>query len=52
MMSDGTPFEVLLQQAADLKTAQMKEQTKWFDRQPLWMQHSLFLSQVYENIIY
>ena len=39
---DGTPFEIVLQQAAKLKTDQLSIYRRKYDSFPLWYQHSLF----------
>lgn len=40
------PLEVLLRQAADLKTAQLKEARSIFDQYDIWLQNSLFADKV------
>ena len=39
---DDTPFDVVMQQAAKLKTEQLAVYRRKYDTFPLWYQHSLF----------
>lgn len=42
----GTPFNVLLEQAASLKTAQLASSRTKYDSFDIWYQHSLYSRQV------
>ena len=45
-MSGDVPFNVMMQQAAALKTSQMAVDRKKFDSWDEWYRHSLFARQV------
>lgn len=40
------PLNVLLQQAADLKTEQLKSARRRYDQYDIWLQNSLFAEMV------
>jgi hypothetical protein len=40
------PFEVMLQQAADMKTEYLKADKKKFDSYPSWLQSTIFANKV------
>ena len=42
ILVDGVPFNVLMQQASDLKTAQLAIDRKRYDSFPIWYRNSLF----------
>ncbi len=39
---DGTPFNVLMQQAAEMKTQELAQNRRYFDSLPVYFQHSLY----------
>lgn len=45
-MSDDTPFNVLIQQAVDLKYAQLAQDRRKYDSNIKWYRDSLFAKEV------
>jgi hypothetical protein len=43
---DGTPFSVLMDRAVKLKTLQMSQERKNYDKMPSFYQHSIFMDDV------
>lgn len=49
-MIDGTPLNVLIEQASQLKSAQLAESRRKFDNQLIWYRNSLYSKDVSKNL--